>query len=42
LRLTWRNREFYTKGATDTELLTGGDLAALQTLATGELAQRLA
>lgn len=42
LRLTWRSREFYTKGAADTELLAGGDLAALQSLATGELAQRLA
>jgi CRISPR-associated protein Csm3 len=42
LRLTWRSREFYTKGAAETELLAGGDLGALQSLVTGDLSDRLA
>lgn len=42
LRLVWRNRDFYTGGAPETELLTGGDLAALQSLASSDLAGRLA
>jgi CRISPR-associated protein Csm3 len=42
LRLTWRSREFYTKGTAESELLAGGDLTALQALATGDLAGQLA
>jgi CRISPR-associated protein Csm3 len=42
VRLAWRNRDFYTKGAGEAELLTGGDLGALQELAVGDLAGRLA
>lgn len=42
LRLTWRSRGFYTSGAAESELLTGGDVAALQSLSTGDLAGRLA
>jgi CRISPR-associated protein Csm3 len=42
LRLTWRGRDFYTKGAAEAELLSGGDLGALQALVTGDLAERLA
>lgn len=42
LRLTWRSRDFYTKGAAESELMAGGDLAALQGLATGELPGKLA
>jgi CRISPR-associated protein Csm3 len=42
VRLAWRNRDFYTQGAGETELLTGGDLGALQELAVGDLAGRLA
>lgn len=42
VRLAWRSRDFYTKGAAEAELLAGGDLGALQTLVTGDLAERLA
>jgi CRISPR-associated protein Csm3 len=42
LRLTWRSREFYTRGGAESELLAGGDLTALQALATGDLAGQLA
>jgi CRISPR-associated protein Csm3 len=42
LRLAWRSREFYTNGAAESELLAGGDLTALQALATGDLAGQLA
>jgi CRISPR-associated protein Csm3 len=42
LRLTWRSREFYTRGAAESELLAAGDLTALQSLATGDLAGQLA
>jgi CRISPR-associated protein Csm3 len=41
LRLVWRNREFYTSAAPEAELLTGGDLGALQSLASGDLAGSL-
>lgn len=41
LRLAWRSREFYARGGDEAELLTGGDLSALQALASGELAGRL-
>jgi len=41
MRLTWRSRDFYTKGGEEAELLSGGDLSALQALAVGELAGRL-
>ncbi|MBC7926658.1 MAG: type III-A CRISPR-associated RAMP protein Csm3 [Bryobacteraceae bacterium] len=41
VRLAWRNRNFYTQGGDEAELLTGGELSALQTLAVGELAGRL-
>jgi CRISPR-associated protein Csm3 len=42
VRLVWRNREFYTSGAAEAELLASGDLAAVQALAAGDLAGRLA
>jgi CRISPR-associated protein Csm3 len=42
MRLAWRGREFYTSGAAETELLAGGDLAAVQGFAAGDLAGRLA
>jgi CRISPR-associated protein Csm3 len=42
LRLTWRNRDFYAAGAGDAELVADADLSALQGLAAGELAERLA
>jgi CRISPR-associated protein Csm3 len=42
VRLAWRSRDFYTKGAGESELLAGGDLGALQSLLTGDLAERLA
>jgi CRISPR-associated protein Csm3 len=32
LKLTWRGRSFYASGASEQELLTGADLAGLQTL----------
>ncbi len=35
LKLTWRNREFYSAGSAEQELLTGADLGGLQTLVTG-------
>ena len=41
MRLTWRSRDFYTRGGEEAELLSGGDLSALQALAVGELAGRL-
>jgi len=34
LKLTWRNRDFYSSGAAQKELLTAADLAALQNLVT--------
>ncbi|MGE5645955.1 MAG: type III-A CRISPR-associated RAMP protein Csm3 [Acidobacteriota bacterium] len=42
LKLTWRNRGFYTGEAAEAELLAGGDLGALQQLATGDLGDKLA
>jgi CRISPR-associated protein Csm3 len=42
LRVAWRSREFYTRGAGEKELLAGGDLTALHALATGDLAGQLA
>jgi CRISPR-associated protein Csm3 len=42
LRMVWRNREFYSAGAAETELIAGGDLAAVQALAAGDLAGKLA
>jgi len=34
LQLVWRNREYYTSGAAQKELISGADLAALQKLVT--------
>jgi CRISPR-associated protein Csm3 len=42
MRLAWRGRGFYAAGEAEQELLTGGDLGALQGLASGELAAKLA
>lgn len=42
LRLTWRSRDFYTKGSAEAELLASGDLGELQALVTGDLTERLA
>ncbi len=36
LTLTWRSKDYYAKGAKDTSLLSAGDLAALQQLASGD------
>jgi CRISPR-associated protein Csm3 len=41
LRLIWRGRDFYSTGAQEAELMSGGDLAGLQALAAGELPSRL-
>jgi CRISPR-associated protein Csm3 len=41
MRLVWRGRGFYAAGETEQELLAGGDLGALQGLASGELAAKL-
>lgn len=43
LTLTWRGKDYYAKGAGETSLLSGGDLAALQQLASaGDFAGKLA
>jgi CRISPR-associated protein Csm3 len=43
LNLFWRNKDYYAKGAAETSLLSGGDLAALQQLASADdLAEKLA
>ena len=43
LHLAWRGKDYYAKGAGETELLAGGDLAALQQLASGDdFAEKLA
>jgi CRISPR-associated protein Csm3 len=43
LNLIWRNKEYYAKGVAETSLLSGGDLAALQQLASADdLAEKLA
>ena len=36
LTLTWRSKDYYSRGAEESSLLSGGDLAALQQLATAE------
>ena len=42
IKLAWRNREYYTSGAAETELLPAGSLSELQALAAGDLAGQLA
>jgi CRISPR-associated protein Csm3 len=42
LKLTWRNRGFYSGTSPEEELITGADIAALQKLVTEGLAERLA
>jgi hypothetical protein len=42
MRLVWRGRGFYAAGEAEQELLASGDLAALQGLASGDLAAKLA
>jgi CRISPR-associated protein Csm3 len=43
LNLTWRNKDYYAKGASENVLLSGGDLAGLQQLASAEdIAEKLA
>lgn len=43
LNVNWRGKDYYAKGATETNLLTGVDLAALQQLAAAEdVAEKLA
>ena len=43
LKLTWRNRGFYSSGSGEQELIAGADLAALQSLAAQpDFAQKLA
>jgi len=43
LTLTWRGKDYYAKGAGESSLLAGGDLAALQQLASaGDFAGKLA
>lgn len=43
LKLAWRNKDYYAKGASETALLEGGDLAALQQLTAAEdFAEKLA
>jgi CRISPR-associated protein Csm3 len=41
LRITWRNRQYYTAGQPEKELLAGADAAALLALAGEDLAGRL-
>src|SRR5271169_1906014 len=42
LKLSWRNREFYSTGAAEAELASGADLASVQTAATaGDFAEKL-
>lgn len=36
LNLTWRSKDYYAKGASENTLLSGGDLATLQQLVSGE------
>jgi CRISPR-associated protein Csm3 len=36
LNLTWRNKDYYARGAGENSLLSGGDLAALQQLVSAE------
>jgi CRISPR-associated protein Csm3 len=43
LKLNWRNREFYSAGGAEQDLLTGADLAGLQALVVGpDFAEKLA
>jgi len=43
LSLTWRSKDYYARGASENALLAGGDLAALQQLASAEdFAEKLA
>ena len=43
LKLTWRGRNFYSSGASEQELISGADAAALQALvATPDFAGKLA
>ena len=42
MRLIWRGRSFYAAGEPEQELLASGDLGALQSLASGDLAAKLA
>jgi CRISPR-associated protein Csm3 len=43
LKLTWRSRDYYARGASESTLLDSGDLAAFQQLATGDdLREKLA
>jgi CRISPR-associated protein Csm3 len=42
MRLVWRGRAFYATGEAEQELLAGGELSALQGLASGDLAAKLA
>jgi CRISPR-associated protein Csm3 len=43
LGLTWRNKDYYAKGAAETSLLAGSDLAALQQLVSADdFAEKLA
>ncbi len=42
LNLTWRSKDYYAKGSSENALLTSGDLAALQQLASGgDFAEKL-
>ena len=41
MRLVWRGRGFYAAGEAEQELLAGSDLAAVQGLASGDLAAKL-
>jgi CRISPR-associated protein Csm3 len=42
LSLAWRGKDYYAQGAAQTELLSTGDLAALQQLAANDFAAKLA
>jgi CRISPR-associated protein Csm3 len=42
MRLVWRGRAFYAAGESEQELLAGGELSALQGLASNDLAAKLA
>ena len=41
LRLVWRGRGFYAAGEAEQELVAGGELSAMQSLAAGDLAEKL-
>ncbi len=42
MRLVWRGQGFYATGEAEQELVAGGELSALQGLASGDLAAKLA